>query len=115
MSAGNAEKKDYWQTAEGILSRFGMLANDVQLGTFNDAVKVFGMAMGFTAFKISGALKPASCQWCINHVGNVYRGGQFMPDLPRHPGCLHYYDIQPALSPSKKQRTFFNLPSGGST
>ncbi len=90
-----------------------MLADDVQLSTFNDAVKVFGMTIGVTAFKISGTLKLTSCQWCINHVGNVYHRGQFMPDLPRHPGCNHYYDIQPDAV-HKKQRTFFELPFGGS-
>ncbi len=112
-NAAGDESKDFWQAPEGILARFGMLADDVQLGTFNDSVKVFGTAMGVAFFQISGSLKHTSCQWCINHVGNVYRQGQFMPDLPRHPGCNHYYDIQPGAVP-KKQRTFFELPFGGS-
>ena len=30
---------DYWKTQNGILERFRMLADDVQLATFNDAVK----------------------------------------------------------------------------
>ena len=29
---------DYWKTKEVILDRFGMLADDVQLGAFNGAV-----------------------------------------------------------------------------
>ncbi len=85
--------ENYWQTPNGILDRFGMLADDVQLATFNDAVKVYATAYGATDFRISGSLKLTSCQWCINHVGAVYHRGQFMPDLPRHPGCPHFYDI----------------------
>ena len=85
--------EDYWKTPRGILDRFGMLADDVQLASFNDAVKVYGLALGTGAFRISGSLKGTSCQWCINHVGAIYHRGQFMPDLPRHPGCTHFYDI----------------------
>jgi hypothetical protein len=33
---------DYWQTSDGILDRFSMLAEDVQLTTFNGAVSVWG-------------------------------------------------------------------------
>jgi hypothetical protein len=84
---------DYWQTQDGILDRFSMLAEDVQLGTFNGAVKVYGIALGVTDFVISGNLKATSCEWCIGHVGVVYRRGMFMPILPRHPGCTHFYDV----------------------
>jgi len=85
----NAEK--YWKTPNGILDRLGMLADDVQLATFNDEAKALGLALGAAAFRISGSLKLTSCQWCRNHVGVVYLRGQFMPDLPRHPGCPHFY------------------------
>ena len=88
---GKAE--EYWQSAIGILERLAMLADDVQLATFNVAVKIYGATCGVTDFQISGNLKLTSCQWCINHVGVVYHKGQFMPDLPRHPGCQHFYNI----------------------
>ncbi len=84
---------DYWRSREGILERLAMLANDVELSTFNNAVKVYGKACGATDFQVSGNLKQTSCQWCINHVGVIYHKGQFMPDLPRHPGCPHFYNI----------------------
>jgi hypothetical protein len=84
---------DYWQSQDGILDRFSMLAEDVQLGTFNGAVKVYGTAYGVTDFTISGDLKATSCEWCVSHVGVTYHRGQFMPDLPRHPKCPHFYDI----------------------
>jgi hypothetical protein len=83
----------YWQSPDGILDRFSMLAEDVQLSTFNGAVKIYGTALGVTDFVISGDLKATSCEWCIGHVGMVYHRGQFMPDLPRHIKCPHFYDI----------------------
>ena len=46
-----------------------------------------------TDFVISGDLKATSCEWCIGHVGVIYHRGQFMPSLPKHPGCTHFYDI----------------------
>ena len=84
---------NYWETQDGILDRFSMLAEDVQLSSFNGAVKVYGTALGVTDFVISGDLKATSCEWCINHVGVVYHRGSFMPDLPRHQFCPHFYDI----------------------
>ena len=89
----DALAEGYWQSAEGILDRFSMLAEDVQLSIFNGAVKIFGNDLGVTDFIISGNLRPTSCEWCINHVGVIYHRGRFMPDLPRHPGCPHFYDI----------------------
>ena len=83
----------YWQTADGILDRFSMLAEDVQFSSFNGAVKVYGTALGVTDFIISGNLKATSCEWCIGHVGVIYHRGQFMHSLPKHPGCTHFYDI----------------------
>ncbi len=106
---------DYWQTPSGILDRFGMLADDVQLATFNGSVKILATAYGATDFRISGSLKLTSCQWCINHVGVVYHRGQFMPDLPRHPGCPHFYDIIQTEQRAKEQgasRFWFELPLG---
>jgi hypothetical protein len=43
----------YWETQDGILDRFSMLAEDVQLATFNGAVKIYGTALGVTDFVIS--------------------------------------------------------------
>ena len=108
---------DYWQTPGGILERFGMLADDVQLATFNGAVKILAAAYGATDFQVSGNLKLTSCQWCINHIGVTYHRGQFMPDLPRHPGCPHFYDILRIGSPEANKlqgsdRTWFELPPG---
>lgn len=83
----------FWESEEGLLERIGLLADQVQLGTYNQAVKVFGTAVGATDFTISGDLTNNSCSWCIMHVGQVYHRGQFMPELPKHPYCPHYYEI----------------------
>ncbi len=85
---------NYWETPEGIFDRFGMLAEDIEFGSFNNAVKVYGTALGVTDFTVSGNLGATSCSWCQNHVGVKYHLGQFMPDLPRHPHCIHYYGVE---------------------
>ena len=114
--AADGIAEDYWQTSSGILERFGMLADDVQISTFSNAVKVYGTAYGVTDFQISGNLKLTSCQWCISHVGATYHRGQFMPDLPRHPGCPHFYNIlrigEPPSKEQGKGRIRLELPSG---
>lgn len=93
MSDEAKKGEPYWQSEQGILDRFNMLAEDVELRTFNGAVKVFGNAYGVTDFIVSGGLTATSCEWCIGHVGVVYHRGRFMPDLPRHPNCPHYFDV----------------------
>jgi hypothetical protein len=90
----SAESGNYWLTEDGILARLGMLSEDVQLGTFNNAVKIYGTALGVTDFVISGDVGPNSCLWCIDHIGQSYHRGQFMPDLPKHINCIHFYDIE---------------------
>ena len=89
----DALAEGYWQSADGVLDRFSMLAEDVQLATFNGAVKIVATSFGVTDFIIRGDLRPSSCEWCINHIGAIYHRGWFMPVLPRHPGCPHFYDI----------------------
>ena len=84
---------EYWLSGEGILERIGLLADDIRLGTFNNATKVYGTAVGVTDFRVSGDLISTSCGWCRMHVGNVYHYGMFMPSLPKHPNCQHFYDI----------------------
>lgn len=84
---------EYWGTEEGLLKRIDLLADQVQLGTFNNAVKVYATSVGVTDFTIAGELKPTSCEWCELHVGKTYRYGMFLPNLPRHPHCPHWFDI----------------------
>ena len=92
----------FWNSEEGLLERIGLLGDQIQLGTYNNAIKVFATAVGATDFTIAGELSVTSCAWCQMHVGQVYHRGQFMPDLPKHPNCL---------LPSSKVRTERGLKS----
>lgn len=83
----------FWGTETGLLNRIDLLADQVQLGSFNNAVKVYATSVGVTDFVIAGELKPTSCSWCVLHVGKTYKYGMFLPNLPRHPHCPHWFDI----------------------
>ena len=103
---------DFWNSLEGLTERIGLLADQVQLGTYNSAVKVYATAVGATDFTISGSLTKSSCGWCAMHVGQTYHRGQFMPDLPKHPGCPHYYEVERVgANPDDAFREFWNLIS----
>jgi hypothetical protein len=83
----------FWSTLDGLLERLNLLADDVQQGTFNKAVKIYATNVGATDFTISGVLTKNSCEWCALHVGQTYHRGQFMPYLPKHPHCNHFYEV----------------------
>lgn len=85
---------EFWGTEEGLLKRIDLLSDQIQLGSFNNAVKVYATAVGVTDFRVSGTIQRNSCEWCIEHVGRVYHLGMFTPNLPRHPNCPHFFDIE---------------------
>jgi hypothetical protein len=92
MDAKTAQSDlSFWETEAGLLERAALLGDKIQLGAYNLATKLFGFNAGADGFQISGELGPNSCQWCIMHVGKVYPAGQFLPSLPKHPHCVHYY------------------------
>jgi hypothetical protein len=86
--------ENYWETEEGILERVSLLSDQVRLGGFNNAVKVYAQAVGIKDFTISGDLKATSCAWCQLHVGRTYHLGMFLPELPKHLGCPHFFDFE---------------------
>ena len=95
---------EFWGTEEGLLKRIDLLADQVQLGTFNNAVKVYATAVGVTDFIVDGELKPTSCEWCILHVGKVvYHRGMFLPNLPKHPNCPHFWSFYRIGEQSEEQ------------
>ena len=96
------DERDRWQTDKGILERLGMLAHDVEFGTFNNSLKVAATSLGMTDLKFSGPGKndPKICDYCSIYVGLVYHRGQFMPELPAHPRCRHYWEIIRAGAPT---------------
>ena len=85
---------DYWSTMGGVAMRLEMLGNQIEYGTFNGAVKIVASSIGVFDFMMVGEITPTSCEWCEQHVGRIYRLGQFMPNLPKHPHCAHWWDIR---------------------
>lgn len=84
---------DYWTTMGGIGMRLEMLGHQIEYGTFNNAVIITSSTIGVFNFKMIGPRGPHTCEWCDQHIGRVYRQGQFMPDLPKHPNCVHFWDL----------------------
>jgi hypothetical protein len=94
LPEATSEGAPYWSSEEGILERLGLLADDVQYGTFNSSVKIFATRFGITDFTIAGGQGIHTCAWCLDHDGATFHRGQFMPELPKHPFCIHFYDIE---------------------
>ena len=84
----------FWNSEEGLLERIGLLGDQIQFGTYNGALKVIATSVGATDLRISGSLSKNSCDWCKLHVGQTYHRGQFTPELPKHPGCPHFYEVE---------------------
>lgn len=95
------DERNRWLTEKGIIERLGMLANEVKFGTFNNSLKIAATSFGLTDLKFSGPGRsdPKICSYCAQYVGVVYHRGQFMPELPAHPNCRHYWDIIRAGAP----------------
>jgi len=78
----------------GIGVRLEMLGHQIEYGTFNMSVKIMATSVGIFNFKMIGPDDELTCEWCGEHMGRVYRMGQFMPDLPKHPNCRHFWDLE---------------------
>jgi len=98
------EEPDYWSSSDGIFFRLDMLTDAVETETFNEAVKVVGNTLGIKKFRVAGPLDFKMCYWCADHLDKVYTSGQFMPQLPKHPHCRHYWDVmlsEPLFKPKE--------------
>jgi len=62
----------FWNSEEGLLERIGLLADQVQFGTYNGALKVIATSVGAADLRISGDITRNTCEWCALHVGQVY-------------------------------------------
>jgi hypothetical protein len=90
---------DYWSTMGGIYIRLEQFGHQIHWGTFNNAIKVITSSIGVFDFEMvespaEHALHKSRCAWCEEHLGRIYRSGMFMPNLPKHPLCCHYWDIK---------------------
>ena len=84
---------DYWSTMGGIGVRLEMLGHQIEYSTFSRAIIITASSIGRFDFKMIGPDDERTCNWCGEHIGRVYRMGRFMPDLPKHIGCRHFWDI----------------------
>lgn len=94
MSA-EAPPGGYWSSEDGITKRLEMLGETLVMDFFNNAVQVQASAFGINDYKMvgPGADDPKICPYCAQYVGRTYRLGQFMPHLPAHIHCRHFWDI----------------------
>lgn len=77
----------------GIAVRLEMLGHQIQYSTYNRAIVITASSIGVFDFKMIGPDDERTCDWCAEHIDRVYRMGMFMPDLPKHIGCRHFWDI----------------------
>ena len=92
------EVGEFWSSMEGIYTRLDMLGETVVWDYFNGAIKVSANAFGIRKLQITGPLDERICDYCEglfeeNGEGKTYMVWQFMPDLPAHPGCRHFWDV----------------------
>ena len=98
--------EDYWSSQDGIYERLNMLGETVVWDYFNGAVKVSANAFDIRQLQITGPLDERICEYCEglydeNGEGKVYMVWQFMPYLPAHPGCRHFWDVMIPEEPSR--------------
>lgn len=84
----------YWSTMGGVGVRLEMFGHQLEWGLFNKAVRITASKIGVFNFKMIGPDDERTCEWCGEHLGRVYRQGRFMPSLPKHPNCRHFWDIE---------------------
>lgn len=96
---GQIEGSNFWTSEAGILERIGMLADQVIFGSFNNALKISATAIGATDFTMAGPDDEKTCDYCGMYLGETYRRGMFMPELPAHPWCRHWWDFERIGSP----------------
>jgi hypothetical protein len=84
---------DFWQTEAGVETRLQLLESSLEAESFNLAVVTnpYGLMM----FQISGPLDDRTCFICSEYAGQAFRKGEYMPELPIHPNCRHFWEIVP--------------------
>jgi len=82
----------FWLTDEGIRIRLADLAHLVVTRTFNGCIQTNASSFGVVSFQYRTAGDERVCVFCAPRNNKDYRPGQFMPNLPIHPGCRCYFD-----------------------
>jgi hypothetical protein len=70
-----------------------MLAESVELTSINDAVKAYAEDNGVSQLRWISNEDEDTCEFCIGQSGRSYKIGEFMPDIPVHPGCRCSWEI----------------------
>lgn len=87
----------FWTSDKGILLRLKDLTWGLHTETYNGAIQVHVKAnpqLPVIEFEYVTAGDERVCAECDRFSGQRYRVGQFMPKLPRHPGCRCYWDLR---------------------
>jgi len=80
---------DFWLSEQGIEVRLQDLAEAVTWETVNNATRLTGSEAGAKVFEWITEIGPETCNYCDSQSGRRYRIGQFIPQIPAHPNCLH--------------------------
>lgn len=84
---------DYWTSEKGILLRLDMMAEFIVWRTVNNALQIYGSEAGAKYFRWVAELDDRVCPYCESQHDRQFRLGQFMPNLPVHPGCRCFWDV----------------------
>ena len=88
-----SDSEDFWLTWEGIQERIDLLAEDFTWRSYNNALQIYGERNDAYGVEIIGPIDANTCKICDPLVGRIYRLGQFIPGLPKHPHCRHFFRL----------------------
>lgn len=64
-----------------------MLSEYVQVKTYNRQLRATSQDAGVKQLEWIGETDEATCDYCDGQNGRHYWIGQFIPEIPSHPGC----------------------------
>jgi hypothetical protein len=71
-----------------------MLSESIEWGHFNEAIiRISTSKLKTLEFQMMGPIDERTCPLCLEYVGQVFRLGEFMINLPAHPNCRHWWDL----------------------
>lgn len=92
--------ESFWTSEAGLLVRLEDLSWTLHTQVYNNAIQVrvnADPALSIVEFGYVTEGDNRVCEDCSRFEGRRFRRGQFMPNLPRHPGCRCYWDLQLAF------------------
>jgi len=86
-------EEPYWLSDKGITVRLEDLAEHIAYRTYNNAIQVYASNSEVYSFEFVTAGDENVCAACDAFSGRRFRKGQFMPQIPLHPGCRCTWDV----------------------